>query len=290
MVASIYLRHGIGPGPENLGIVEDVARALRAQDGEWNSVVGGDFNMEPGTLADSGADREMGSSIIFPDTARGTFRTATVSSLLDFFMVSDRFSAAIETVGTLEGTGVRGHVPVRLVFRPRVTSLKALHLRQPPPRPLERVYGPLPPPPDWGEARVAADAALAAARAGSDDFERLLETAYQRWVNIAEHELEGCTGAVLKKKGVRGQRPNVVWRSVVPEKSPPVRYPRQAAAQFMRSIAMEIQRIGSLVYDSVTRPTGAGEHGSAARGPHDRLCEDMDGEADVDHEGGQRIH
>ncbi len=57
--------------------------------------------MEPGALADSGVDREMGSSIIFPDTARGTFRTSTASSLIDYFLVSDRLSAAVDAVGTI---------------------------------------------------------------------------------------------------------------------------------------------------------------------------------------------
>ncbi len=245
LVASLYLRHGIGAGPDNLAILDNVAQAIDAQEGEWGTVVGGDFNMEPGELAGSGVDREMGASIIFPDTARGTFRTSTASSLLDYFMVADRLSAAVEGVGTIEGTGVKGHVPVKMVFKPRVTSLKALHLRQPPALPPERVYGPLPPPPAWAQAKAAACEALAAARNGSDDADCLLERAYKLWADTAEDELEGCTGANLRKKGTRGLRPRVVWRSVIPERPPPSKYPRLAAIQFLRAIVMELQRIGT---------------------------------------------
>jgi exonuclease III len=97
IVASVYLHHGLGPVAENLRIMDDVARALAAQEGEWNSVIGGDFNMDPHALADCGIDREMGSSIVTPDTARGTFRTSTANSLIDYYLVSDRLAAAVET-------------------------------------------------------------------------------------------------------------------------------------------------------------------------------------------------
>ncbi len=75
----------------------------------------------------------------------------------------------------------------------------------------------------------------------------MLEAAYREWANTAEIELEAYTGQKLSKRGVRGTRPNMVWRAVIPEQRPPERYPREAALQWMRGLTMELQRVGATV-------------------------------------------
>ncbi len=125
-------------------------------------------------------------SVVYPPTSRGTFRTSTAASLIDFFLISDRLSAAVEEVRTVEVSGVKGHVPVVVTFKPRVTTLRALHLRNTPPLELERVFGPLPPAPCWDHALAEAERALTAAREGDEGAEDLLESAYASWANTAE--------------------------------------------------------------------------------------------------------
>ncbi len=177
-IASIYLHSGDGPGARNLAVLSDIGKAIREQGEDWQIIFGGDLNMTPEDLLATGFDREVEASVVYPPTCRGTFRTAKVASLIDFFIISDRLSAAIDEVRTVEATGVKGHTPIMLKFRPKVTSVKALHIRKPPAMELERVYGPILPPPCWRQAREKAEEALAAARDNAEDAEDLLEAAY----------------------------------------------------------------------------------------------------------------
>ncbi len=224
------------------------------------SSLGGDMNIPPDTMAQTGFDREIAASIMFPDTLRGTFRTSVTSSLIDYFLVSDLLAPAVASLSTVEGSGIKGHVPVQLKFKPKVTALKALHIRRPPPLALERVYGPIPPPPQWQQAQQAAEAALAAARAGSSLAEDLLERAYKEWIDTAETELEDYAGCQVKKKGIRGLRPNMVWRSVMPEKPPPQSYPKEAVTSWLRATVMELQRIGTHAMRSIQAADAHNEH------------------------------
>ncbi len=163
--------------------------------------------MEPPELAATEFEQEIWAVAMCPATARGTFRTGSGSSMLDYFIVSHRTAAAIHSVTTIEGTGVKGHTPVLLTFRAKATALKALHLRRPPRLATEMVYGPIPPAPDWAEAKAAAAAAMEAARGGSAGTQALLDAAYGLWADLAEHEIADYTGELPKKFGGTWEAP-----------------------------------------------------------------------------------
>ncbi len=137
---------------------------------------------------------------------------------------------------------MKGHVPVAMVFKPRATALRALHIRKPPELARDMIYGPLPPPPDPSAARAAAEEALAAARAGKTDVQMYIDKAYARWANLAEEELMLYSGKEVKKAGERARLPRLVWRSIVPERAPRQEYPRAAALAWLRSILGELTR------------------------------------------------
>ncbi len=245
LLSSIYLISGGGTDRGNLAILADVGAKYEAQGEGWLAIMGGDFNVTPNAITDVGFDRQIDASVMYPLTERGTFRTSSSSSLIDFFLVSDRLAAAVDDVRTVEAARLKAHVPVRLSFRSKVTAVKALHLRKPPALALDRVYGPLPEPPSWEAAKEDAEAALAAARGRRDDAAGLLETAHKPWANTVERELEQDWGCSVKKRGIRGDNPNLVWRSIVPEKGPCRQHPREAATNWLRNVTMELQRIGA---------------------------------------------
>ncbi len=110
--------------------------------------VGGGFKMSPEQILGTEFDREIAATVMHTDVTRGTFRTKKACSTIDYFLVADRLAAAIDEVAAVEASGVRCHTPVQLRFKSRLASRKALHLRMPPKLPQERVYGPLPPPPE----------------------------------------------------------------------------------------------------------------------------------------------
>ncbi len=199
MLVSTYLVHGVGPGPANLEILASVGQRVRALQGAFEVLIGGDINMEPPDFISTGIDTELNAVVLCPGTARGTFRAAGAASLLDYFVITGRLAAAVHSVEAVEATCVKGHTPVQLTFKPRATTLRALHLRRAPRLGLDRLYGPLPPTPCWAPAKEAAERALEAARAGSGSAQALLDEAYRIWADTAEEELADFTDEPLKK-------------------------------------------------------------------------------------------
>ncbi len=247
LLVSVYLMTGIGPAVGNLEVLAGIGQKIEAMEDKYEFVLGGDMNMEPPELAETGFEQEVGAVSMCPATLRGTYRTSSGSSMLDYFVVSQRIAAAVDRVATIEGTGVKGHTPVLLTFKPRTTALRALHIRPPPRLGTERVYGPILAAPDWSEARAAAEAALQAARSGSGATQDLLDDAYGHWADIAEREVAEYTGESPKKWGERGKMPRVVWRSVVPETSPVKRTSHAAVAAWLATTVTEVCRIAAEV-------------------------------------------
>ncbi len=244
-LVSCYLQHGKGAADTNAELLADIGASVRnhSEDNGGVSIIGGDFNMSPDQLLGTEYDRAVEATVFHTDVARGTFRTSRVKSTLDYFLISDRLAAAVDEIATVEGTSIKGHVPVQVTFKPRLTNLRALHIRQPPRLGLERVYGPIPPPPPATAVNALAEAALAAARAEVATFADVLEAAYGAWANLAEEEVENFTGTPAKLRGERAKRPRLVWRSVVPEGKHRPSFSRASAVTWLHAVAAELLRI-----------------------------------------------
>ncbi len=231
VLVSAYLIDGVGPGAANRKILADIGRRLHSlghaagEDhgkhlGPMPCIVAGDFNMVPEQLAETGFADSVNATIVAPRTARGTCRAANSGRVLDYFLVTNGLDQGIAKVTAGDNRIVKNHVPVMLTFKPRLTTLRALALRTPPKLPVERVFGPLPPPPDWRAARAATGRAREdAKRRPPEEAQRSLDDAYAAWANLAEEELRGVTGGQLPKKGCRAEGPKLVWRTIVPERT-----------------------------------------------------------------------
>jgi hypothetical protein len=134
--------------------------------------------------------------VLAAPTARGTFRSSSSASNLDDFVAGGGLAEVIDRVSTVEASGIKCHVPVQATFLPRPVSLKALTVRQPPPLGLERIYGPLPAPPNWAAPHRAAEQALSAAASGAseEEVQRTIDEAYRAWCQAAEREVADATG------------------------------------------------------------------------------------------------
>ena len=76
----------------------DVATAIELQGKKWQYIIGGDFNLEPPTMAASELAHMMKGTIVYPRTKRGTCRTPTTARTYDYFMVADKLSKAVEGI------------------------------------------------------------------------------------------------------------------------------------------------------------------------------------------------
>ncbi len=230
VVVSAYLVDGIGLAARNRSILARIGEHLQAlghgpdecqdrQTGPLPFIVAGDFNISPEILATSGFADGLQAAVVAPKNARGTCRTGKRHSTYDYFVLSKGLEQGLERVATREDGVIKTHVPVVASFRPRLTMLRALVVRTPPRMPTRRLFGPIPPPPDWSDVRRATQEATRAAKKDrAADAQAALDLAYEKWAGLAEWELRDATGAEVPKMGLRGSLPRLVWRSIVPEK------------------------------------------------------------------------
>ncbi len=238
IAASVYGYSGKGPTAANADLLRAVGVRIQCQGEDWQHVIGGDFNLTPEQVVDIGFADQLNATIVSAECSRGTCRTPTAARTIDYFLMTDGMAMAVQQVAVIEGAGIKTHVPVAVQMYPRAAAMKALYVRPPPRIPREKVFGPLPVPMNWEEPRSAAEEAVRAARGSTrDKAEEILERAYKVWADVAEQELCDVTGASLPKKGLRGLRPDVVWRSILPEKNPKEGCPRTSMAMCLHGIA-----------------------------------------------------
>ncbi len=192
---------------------------------------------------------KTGAALVASRDPRGTCRSSRTVSELDYFFVQEDLAKGISNVRAVNNDPVtRPHVPVRLTFHPKLVTARALTLRNPPKLPTERIHGPVLCPPNW--ENVAANARELLDRARRDDFSvgedfrRAYAEAYKSWADLAEEEIINSVqlDEPVKKLGLRGREPELVWRSILLERPPPP--PAQAiAVSRWRTAAMLAQEI-----------------------------------------------
>ncbi len=241
---------------------------------------------------------QLNGEIVAGGSPRGTCRSTRHSSEIDYFVVHKLLAVGVETVATVEGAGTRPHVPVALAFKPRLVTARALVLRQPPKIGTTRVYGPLPPPPvEWARVAEAVKELVTMTRTDGftvdDVFRGKLEKAYEQWADLAEVEVEAAAddGQELPVKGTRGRRPQLRWRSVLPER-PPRPVDDDDVLTMWRSIANTLTELKRITWEAGGHddhadddpgddgPEAAGEDGHARLARQvkwDRLVECVNG-------------
>ena len=200
---------------------------------------------------------------------------APLSSTIDFFLVSDCASRLVRSVQPIEGTRVKGHVPVIMQFFPRASAWKALHIRNPPRMGKEAVVGPRPVPPTYTVPLRWVGRSLQAWRRGDRlGTQECLDKAYGAWADIAERELAQITGEEPAVWGHRGKCPRATWKSILAEKRKlaDLGAPSRAAVLCaLKGIAAGMLHLGGLA-DQDGNGGGASADMESARvaGPQDR--------------------
>ncbi len=199
MIMSTYLEDGKGLSAVNLRHLEQIGSSVAAQGDNIPCIIGGDWQVPPAELATTGFATQAGMAIVASGHERGTYREVRRSTELDYFAVTNGLTLGLDNVHTVEGAAVRPLVPVRLEFKPRMASTRALHLRCPPPLPTSRLIGPLRQPPCWEQLGAKAKALAARAADPADacdgEFAAQFDQLYSEWADRAEVELVEATGA-----------------------------------------------------------------------------------------------
>eukprot|EP00972_Heterocapsa_arctica_P070737 10448829-Heterocapsa_arctica.AAC.1 len=95
-------------------------------------IVGGDFNMNPSMLEDSGFLEMAGCSLLAPPSGLGTCKaSAGTTSSIDYFLADKSLAAGVKMVEVCTEVNFNPHRAVRTVFHPRLATLKALAFRKP---------------------------------------------------------------------------------------------------------------------------------------------------------------
>ncbi len=279
---SAYLIDGEGTGSRNLALLRQVGLFIAAQGEGEQYVLGADFQTTPAELAVTAFAQELKGVMMASGSPSGTCRTATSAREIDYFVTSPGLAAGVAAVDVVRRSGVRTHMPVELRFKPRLTTLRALVLRKPPPLAVERIVGPVRDVVDWDP--IALEARRLAADASDpgnelDDLHVRLGKVYKRWADAAEEELVECVvgGKDMPKMGLRANPPVLVWRSILPER------PRVRAGDdevdLWRNAANAAMGLHRLVIDA---GTDAADNADGADDDGQVEALDPDGRADDD--------
>ncbi len=277
-----YLKDGEGLSKTNLGILADVGAHVNLQGDNAPFLVGADFQMTPQVLATAGFTEQCGGRVVATGLRRGTCRSTRANTEIDYFVMSTGMALGLAGVATVEGTGTRPHVPVRATFHAQQVSMRAMVLRKPPRLPHERLVGPLPPERDWSDLTVKAEKLVGDARTEDrGTVFREFAALYSEWADRAEQELLDVTGPCDGKAGLRGRAPNVVWRSIVPERPPQRTCHRADAWRWAATLAWDLRRASRFLIRGARLDLG-GAGVDARVGGDDDLADAAADDADAD--------
>eukprot|EP00972_Heterocapsa_arctica_P016379 2415411-Heterocapsa_arctica.AAC.1 len=97
LVVSVYMIAGLELGLQSLELLEKLGRVLAMRDSPF--IVGGDFNMNPSMLEDSGFLEMAGCSLLAPPSGLGTCKaSAGTTSSIDYFLADKSLAAGVEMV------------------------------------------------------------------------------------------------------------------------------------------------------------------------------------------------
>ena len=133
-VGSVYLHTAEGLSPDNLQVLHEIAVATKTVRGPW--IIGGDWNMDPATLASSGWLDVVGGVIVAP-----TMPT-TGDATLCYYVVARAIAHGVIKAQTVHDAGLHPHSPVRLLLRGDLRAKLTRYLRRP-----KRIDADLPPGP-----------------------------------------------------------------------------------------------------------------------------------------------
>ena len=134
LVLTVYMHTGAGLTQENWQILNTIGQWLTSQ--ALPFIIGGDFQVEPSQLEDSGWVRAVGGYVVAP-------RLATITPshrVIDFFVVSRDLAGACEAT-THISQHIAPHRPVKIFVSTRMIQLKKRVMSRPQPWPQVRPSG-----------------------------------------------------------------------------------------------------------------------------------------------------
>ena len=205
VLASVYLTTGIGMAGDNTDFLDQLGELLTALHRPF--VLGGDFNMHRDVLDQSGWLRAVRAKVVGPPAEQATCLTATSSSAIDYFVVSEVLLAQVRWSAIDQGpTVVKTHRPVQMQMIAPDFGRMIRVARRPVNLPVLPMIGPCPKPPSYESAAAAVDALLAAPAQIS------LDQALAAWAQTAEVEVLSCydlQDSVQHQNRIR--EPRFVW-------------------------------------------------------------------------------
>ena len=194
LILSVYMHSGAGPTQENWQLLSTIGQWLTSQ--ALPFIIGGDFQVEPKQLEDSGWVRTVGGFVVTPQPSH---------RVTDFFVVSRDLAGVCEAI-THVSQHIAPHRPVRIVVSTRLIQPKKRVMSRPKPWPAERPSGcrkrehDL----DWDPVRRLVQAA-AGAQAGCTSFIDAVEEELVDAFLMALEEADAFRG--------RSQGQKLVWKA-----------------------------------------------------------------------------
>ena len=208
LVVTVYLYVAEGISERNRAIIDYVVNLTRVAN--TPCIIGGDFNMSPETLAQSGVLDGSSLEIVVPD--EHTYCSAGTSSKIDYFIVHRSLAAQVTSCAIDPSAPVTKHCPVTLSLPVETKAVITRQLRAPAPHPKAPLISCQPKPCKHQELRTSLEeVADAECQPPQETMDRL----YGSWAAAAETHLDSLIGLDRNGKGSRADVHEAVWRPAV---------------------------------------------------------------------------
>jgi hypothetical protein len=140
MVYAVYMISGGGLAEGNTELLSALGRHRSSH--AHLSLLGGDWNLDPSRLAESGFPSVAGLDFAVADRKIGSYVDAHGISTIDYFLLDEELRMGLKVVEAIFTTDVAEHRPVQLTFHSKLVSKMVLRMCRPAKIPTYPCVGP----------------------------------------------------------------------------------------------------------------------------------------------------
>jgi len=248
---SVYLKTSCGMNSFNCDIMKAICEHSLCHGKPI--IMGGDWNNPPDVIANLLQGLKMKVTVMHPD--QPTFCQGGAQTCIDFFIVDNRLLHLMGKPEVMPLVAIQPHQPVDMSFDCKGADVKVPRIKKPPTIPVEKPFGPVPPPQDWsgnmGDVKTLYDSLMAkdtCPASGSVEATAAMEqlnTLLPSWFDLANQEMADITGTT-KKVDLMGREVVIIQDTLSSTLAKDKKY-RPLPSRTLQWLAGRLQQIVSLI-------------------------------------------
>jgi len=241
-IYSVYMVTGVGLNHDNREILNQITLDHNLHGLAW--AMGGDWNMEPKELLESGIGKATNSKTMYPDVE--TCVAPACVRTIDYFIIEKSLANAFNHPITIEDAGTRPHRPVTTTMKGGLKALKKEIFKPVPKLPFEPMIGPVKEPPSYAIPRQLIVQAKEQLSAGNHQVARhLYGRAFAEWATLSEIEVANANDLATPGAKSRREEPERIRVPLVPNLTSSGKDPPRATT--LSNLTQKTQEISAVL-------------------------------------------